>query len=144
MKCFNEGLEFFPRPEKHLLCVFPPHAAGFMAWIFRQAVILDGIVENRRQLVVDGLEIGLRKRLAIFVAVAGKLVLPAADIGGLDGVQRHPAEEGCDLEINQESLIRNGGGLEPLRHVLHIDFDEILKGHAQAAIHLIDEIPFPL
>jgi hypothetical protein len=44
----------------------------------------DCVVENRRELVVDALEIGLGVRLAVFIPIAGQGVLPLAHMSGLD------------------------------------------------------------
>ena len=79
-----------------------------MAGIFFQPIVFDCVVENRRELVVDALEIGLGVRLAVFIPVAGQGVLPLAHMSGLDLVQRDFLEEGRYLQVDQPFLAGNG------------------------------------
>ncbi len=115
-----------------------------MAGGFFQAIVFDCVVENRRELVVDALEIGLGVRLAIFIPIAGQGVLPLAHMSGLDLVQRDFLEEGRYLQVDQPFLAGNGGGLEAVLHILDIQGDEVTEGHAEAARGLADKVPFPL
>ena len=107
----NEFLKLLPCPEQHLIGVFLTHTSRFVAWILFQSIVLDCVVENCRKLVVDALEIGLRVRLAAFIAVAGQRVLPLAHMGRLDLVQRDFLEEGCHLQVDQPFLLATVEGL---------------------------------
>lgn len=124
-------------------CVSLRHMS-IVAGVFFQPVILDGVVEDCRKLVLDGLEIGLGVGITIFIPITGQLVLPMADICGLDFVQGHPPEIRCDLQVDQKPLVRYGGGLEPMLHILHIQLNEVLKGHPQASSGLTEEVTLPL
>ena len=108
----NEGLKLLPCPEQHFIGVFLTHTSRFMARILFQPVILDCVVENRRELVVDALEIGLGVRLAVFIPVAGQGVLPLAHVNGLDLVQRDFLEERRYLQVNQPFLTGASGDTE--------------------------------
>ena len=113
--------------------MFLTHSSRFVAWILFQSIVLDCVVENRRELVVDALEIGLGVRLAVFIPVAGQGVLPLAHMGRLDLVQRDFLEEGCHLQVDQSFLAGDGGRLEAVFHILDIQRDEVTEGHAEAA-----------
>lgn len=141
---FNELRELVPRPEQHLVRRLFAHAPGLVAGVFLQTVILDRVVEDGGYLVVDDPEIGLGIRLALVVAVAGQLVLPAPYVSRLDLVERHPAEEGRYLEVDHEPFVGQSRGLEPLLHVLKVEPDEVLKRHPEAGIRPAYEVALPL
>ena len=96
------------------------HAPRLVAGIFFQPIVFDCVVENRRELVVDALEIGLGVRLAVFIPVAGQGVLPLAHVSGLNLVQRNFLEERRYLQVDQPFLAGNGGWLEAVLHILDI------------------------
>ena len=141
---FDEGVELVLRPEQHLVGLLLAHASCLVAGILFQSVVLYRVVEDGDQLVVDDLEIGGRIGLAFFVPVTSQAVLPSSHVCGLDLVQGHFPEEGRDLEVDHPVFAGHGGGLEPLLHILHVDLDEVLETHPQAAVGLINEVPFPL
>ena len=68
----DKGLKLVLCPEQHLVGFLLAHAPRLVAGVFFQPVILDCVVENRRELVVDALEIGLGVRLAVFIPIAGQ------------------------------------------------------------------------
>ena len=92
------------------------HAPRLVAGVFFQAIVFDCVVENRRELVVDALEIGLGVRLAVFIPIAGQGVLPLAHMSGLDLVQRDFLEERRYLQVApcrlQADGRRTGHGLQ--------------------------------
>ena len=106
--------------------------------------ILDRVVEDGGYLVVDDPEIGLGIRLALVVAIAGQLVLPAPYIRGLYLIERHPAKEGRYLEVDHEPFVGQSRGLEPLLHILKVKPDEVLKHHPKAGIRPAYEVALPL
>ena len=140
----DECAELVFSPEQHLVGLLLAHAACLVAGILLQPVVFYRVVEDGDQLVVDDLEIGGRIGLAFFVPVTSQAVLPSSHVCGLDLVQGHFPEEGRDLEVDHPVFAGHGGGLEPLLHILHVDLDEVLETHPQAAVGLINEVPFPL
>ena len=72
----DKGLKLVLCPEQHLVGFLLAHAPRLVTGIFFQAIVFDCVVENRRELVVDALEIGLGVRLAVFIPIAGQGVLP--------------------------------------------------------------------
>ena len=140
----DKGLKLVLCPEQHLVGFLLAHAPRLVAGIFFQPIVFDCVVENRRELVVDALEIGLGVRLAVFIPIAGQGVLPLAHMSGLDLVQRDFLEERRYLQVNQPFLAGNGGGLEAVLHILDIQGDEVAEGHTEAACGLADEVTFPL
>ena len=141
---FNELRELVPRPEQHLVRRLFAHAPGLVAGVFLQTVILDRVVEDGGDLVVDDPEIGLGIRFTLVVAVAGQLVLPAPYVSRLDLVERHPAKEGCYLEVDHEPLVGQSRGLEPLFHILKVKPDEVLERHPETGIRPTYEVALPL
>ena len=112
----NEGLKLLLCPEQHLIGVLLAHAPRLVAGVFFQVIVFDCVVENRRELVVDALEIGLGVRLAVFIPIAGQGVLPLAHMSGLDLVQRDFLEERRYLQVApcrlQADGRRTGHGLQ--------------------------------
>ena len=104
----NKCLELVLCPEQHFIGFLLAHAPRLVAGIFFQPIVFDCVVENRRELVVDALEIGLGVRLAVFIPVAGQGVLPLAHVSGLDLVQRDFLEERRYLQVDQPFLAGNG------------------------------------
>ena len=104
----DKCLELVLCPEQHLIGVLLAHAPRLVAGVFFQVIVFDCVVENRRELVVDALEIGLGVRLAVFIPVAGQGVLPLAHVSGLDLVQRNFLEERRYLQVDQPFLAGNG------------------------------------
>ena len=76
----DKCLELILCPEQHFIGFLLANAPRLVAGIFFQPIVFDCVVENRRELVVDALEIGLGVRLAVFIPVAGQRVLPLAHI----------------------------------------------------------------
>ena len=140
----DKCLELVLCPEQHFIGFLLAHAPRLVAGIFFQPIVFDCVVENRRELVVDALEIGLGVRLAVFIPVAGQGVLPLAHVSGLDLVQRNFLEERRYLQVDQPFLAGNGGWLEAVLHILDIQRDEVTEGHAEAARGLADKVTFPL
>ena len=68
----DKCLELVLCPEQHFIGFLLAHAPRLVAGIFFQPIVFDCVVENRRELVVDALEIGLGVRLAVFIPVAGQ------------------------------------------------------------------------
>ena len=58
---WQEGLEFVQRPEGHGLPLFLAHSSTQAGGILRELVILAGVIEDSRKLIVDRLQIRLRK-----------------------------------------------------------------------------------
>jgi len=104
----DKCLELVLCPEQHFIGFLLAHAPRLVAGGFFQAIVFDCIVENRRELVIDALEIGLGVRLAVFIPIAGQGVLPLAHMSGLDLVQRDFLEERRYLQVNQPFLTGNG------------------------------------
>lgn len=104
----DKCLELVLCPEQHFIGFLLAHAPRLVAGIFFQPIVFDCVVENRRELVVDALEIGLGVRLAVFIPVAGQGVLPLAHVSGLDLVQRDFLEERRYLQVDQLFLAGNG------------------------------------
>ena len=55
----DKCLELVLCPEQHFIGFLLAHAPRLVAGIFFQPIVFDCVVENRRELVVDALEIGL-------------------------------------------------------------------------------------
>ena len=68
----DKGLKLVLCPEQHLIGFLLAHAPRLVARVFFQAIVFDCVVENRRELVVDALEIGLGVRLAVFIPIAAQ------------------------------------------------------------------------
>ena len=65
-------------------------------------------------MIVDGFKIGLRVRLPIFITVIGEFVLPSANIGWFDSIQRELSKVRNDFQINQKALVGYGRRFQTL------------------------------
>ena len=72
------------RPYVHFLGPALPHAASGPTWIGREPVVGHGIIHNSGQLIVDGLEICLGKRVPGFIPIGYQFVLPFSDLDGVN------------------------------------------------------------
>ena len=63
----NKLLEFFLRPEEHLIRLLLAHSARFVTGILLQPVILYRVVENRGHLILHSAQISLAVRLPLFI-----------------------------------------------------------------------------
>ena len=102
---FDKHLEFLVRPEQHFIGVLLTHGSCLVAGILSQSVELHCKVEGCGKLVVDGSQIGRRITSAVGTAVVNQLVLPVANIGRFDGVDRHLTEIWEDFLIEQVVLV---------------------------------------
>ena len=107
-------------------------------------VILDRIVENRRQLVLDLTQIRRCIRLVLLVSVRCKLILPPSHVRRFDVIQRHPAKERHNLQLDQKTLARNRRRFQAILHVGKIQRHKIMKHHAETAGRLVHRLAFPL
>jgi len=131
------------RPELHLLALLLADPAGLLERVGGQAVVPDGMVENRRELVLDRPDVGLGELLAVFVSFLEELVLPVDDVSGCDVHDPHSAEKRNKLVVDHVLLAAPGGLPEPRPHVFGVDLDELLEGHAGRPRLVREEVPLP-
>ena len=88
------------------------------------------MVEDRRELVLDGPDVGLGELPAVLAPFVEELVLPVEDVPGRDVNDLHAAEERDELVVDHVLLAPPGGLPEPRPNVFGVDLDELLEGHA--------------
>ncbi len=84
-------------PERLLIRMAFSDAASNVDRILRKTVEPAGVVHDRRQLVIDCLQIGLGVRIPAFTPVIDKFVLPPAHHSDIYVADPRIPEEGEDL-----------------------------------------------
>ena len=83
-----------------------------MTGVLSQSIELHCKVEGCGELVVDGSQIGRRITFAVGTAVVNEFVLPIANIGRLDGIDRHLTKVRKDFLIEQVSNAIESGAYQ--------------------------------
>ena len=102
-----------------------------------------GMVEDGGELVLHGSDIGLGVLLAVLVLCFEEGVLPVHDIPRRDVDDPRLAEERDELLVDHVFLAAPGSLSQPRAHVLGVDLDELLEGHARRPRLVGKKVPFP-
>ena len=102
-----------------------------------------GMVEDGGELVLHGPDVGLGVLLAVLALCFEEGVLPVHDFPRRDVDDPHPAEERDELFVDHAFLTAPGSLSQPRAHVLGVDLDELLEGHARRPGLVGQKVPFP-
>lgn len=118
-------------PELHPFAFLAADAADAGSWVALQSVVLDGMAEDRRQLIVNDLEVCRGVRLLLLIPIGQELVLPSDDVFRVD-IAETTLSEVREKFCPGDMILRGPGALlQPGTHVLLIQLAEGFKGHVE-------------
>ena len=120
-------------PEPHLAGGLRPHGLGPAARVRREAVEAHGVVEERAELVVDGLEVGRGEPAPARLLEGHQLVLPPHDVDRGDLVHALLAQVGEDALRDDGLLGLPGVQAQARPHVLLVELEEVDELHVHVA-----------
>ena len=132
------------RPEEHAARLVRPHLRRARTRAPAQAVEAHGVVEDRRELVVDGAQVRGRVGFAVGVAHGHQLVLPPDDVHGLYLVHAHLPEGRQQLVADHVLLADPRALAQAGLHVLLVHLEEGGEGGADRPLGLEPALLLPL
>lgn len=121
----------------HFLCPALSDTSLLFARTSLQVVIPLCIIENSRQLIINGFEIHFR------ITLFQHFILPLSNIRHLDFVDCTTSKVRENFQINNVPLGAYCVFFQPRFHILQINLHKLVEPHLQITFLLLQKIPCP-